>query len=439
MQQEHWIADRAMLQRLLQLHPAWTQQELADWIGRSKGWVKKWIKRLREAPPGDTRVLLGKPLGRTTPYPQTDPQVEERVLAIRDAPPENLQRTPGPRAILYYLPRDSELQQRTQTLPRSTRTIWKILRRNDRISQKKQRKRKPLERPLPLEEVQMDFKDVSSVPADPAGKQQHVVEVFNFVDAGTSILLDAQVQADFHAQTALEAVIHFLQQYGLPPKITFDRDPRFVGGATGRDFPSPLVRFLLCLGIQPNVCPPHRPDKNAFVERYHRTYNQECVQVHHPQTLEQVREITEAFLIHYNTERPNQALSCGNQPPCVAFPTLPSLPSLPMFVDADAWLPQVHGQHFVRKVRANGTVRIGEGSYYVHLNRIGQYVDLCVDAPRQVFVVSHQQHVFKQVPIKGLQKTLLPFEEFAALMCQQALSEHRRLMQIQQEAPTTAL
>jgi hypothetical protein len=52
MHQEHWIADRAMLQRLLQLHPEWTQQELADWIGRSKGWVKKWVKRLREAPPG---------------------------------------------------------------------------------------------------------------------------------------------------------------------------------------------------------------------------------------------------------------------------------------------------------------------------------------------------------------------------------------------------
>ncbi len=72
-------------------------------------------------------MLLGKPLGRTTPYPQTD-QVEERVLAIRDTPPENLQRTPGPRAIVYYLPRDPELHQRTQALPRSTRTIWKILR-----------------------------------------------------------------------------------------------------------------------------------------------------------------------------------------------------------------------------------------------------------------------------------------------------------------------
>ena len=265
MQQEHWIADRAMLQRLLQLHPEWTQQELADWIGRSVGWVKKWVKRLREAPPGDTRVLFGKPLGRKTPYPQTDHEVEERILAIRDEPPENLKRTPGPRAILYYLPRDPELQHRTEVLPRSTRTIWKILRRNDRIAQRRHRKQKPLGRPQPLEEVQMDFKDVSSIPADPAGKQQHVVEVFNFVDAGTSILLDAQVQADFHAQTVLEAVIRFLQQYGLPPRITFDRDPRFVGGATGRDFPSPLVRFLLCLGIEPNVCPPHQPQKNDVI------------------------------------------------------------------------------------------------------------------------------------------------------------------------------
>ncbi len=48
----------------------------------------------------------------------------------------------------------------------------------------------------------MDFKDASSVPADPQGKQQHVVEVLNFVDAGTSILLSAQPRDDFHAETA---------------------------------------------------------------------------------------------------------------------------------------------------------------------------------------------------------------------------------------------
>src|SRR6266516_5138028 len=52
MQTEPWVADRAQLQHLLHEHPEWTHKELADWIGRSLGWVKKWVKRLREAPEG---------------------------------------------------------------------------------------------------------------------------------------------------------------------------------------------------------------------------------------------------------------------------------------------------------------------------------------------------------------------------------------------------
>jgi hypothetical protein len=107
----------------------------------------------------------------------------------------------------------------------------------------------------PLEEVQLDFQDASSVPADPEGKQQHVVEILNFVDAGTSILLNAQVHQDFHAETAFEAVVQFLRKYGLPAMLTFDRDSRWVGSASRRDFPSALRRFLLCLDSEPNVCP----------------------------------------------------------------------------------------------------------------------------------------------------------------------------------------
>ena len=71
------------------------EMQFAAWIGRSVGWVKKWGKRLREAPRGDGSILLGKPRGRKTPYPQTDQEVQERVVAIRDAPPENLRRVPG--------------------------------------------------------------------------------------------------------------------------------------------------------------------------------------------------------------------------------------------------------------------------------------------------------------------------------------------------------
>jgi len=52
----------------------------------------------------------------------------------------------------------------------------------------------------------------------------------------------------------------------------------------------------------------------------------------------EVREVTERFPLHYNQERPNLGRSCQNQPPRVAFPTLPVLPPLPEKVDPDRWL-----------------------------------------------------------------------------------------------------
>ncbi len=65
----------------------------------------------------------------------------------------------------------------------------------------------------------------------------------------------AEARSDFHAETALEAVVHFLTCYGCPPRMTFDRDTRWVGSYGLRHFPSAFCRFLLCLGIQPNICP----------------------------------------------------------------------------------------------------------------------------------------------------------------------------------------
>lgn len=115
-----------------------------------------------------------------------------------------------------------------------------------RIGQPLHRVHVPVPRPLPLSSWQLDFKDVSTVPADPDGKQQHVVEVLNTVDTGTSILLDAVVRPDFTMETALAAVATVVHQMGLPSQVTFDRDPRFVGAQQPRAFPSPFVRFWLC-------------------------------------------------------------------------------------------------------------------------------------------------------------------------------------------------
>ncbi len=175
-----------------------------------------------------------------------------------------------------------------------------------------------------------------------------------------------------------------------------------VGGVSGRDFPSPLRRLLLCVGITPHICPPHRPDKNAYVERYHRTYGQECLQVHQPSTLQEVREVTEAFLQHYNEERPHQGRSCGNVPPRVAFPTLPTLPALPERVDPDAWLVPLDQKVYLRHVGRDGCVDVDLATYYLGPQMAGWSVLFQVEAQSRQFAVWHQDQVVKLLPVPRL-------------------------------------
>jgi primosomal protein N' len=217
------IAKRVALRWLAQQHPEWTYQDLADSLSMSRSWVSKWFQRLRQADPTDVAALHSHSRARHTPSVSIASQaaVVQRILEMRESPPENLQRVPGPEAFLYYLHRDPELQKAGVRLPRSQTTVWKILRTFGCIAQEHRRgKLKPLELREPGEEVQFDLKDASSVPADPAGKRQHVVEIANFVDAGTSIWLHREVGGDFDAETLLEAVAQFLREHGLPKVLT---------------------------------------------------------------------------------------------------------------------------------------------------------------------------------------------------------------------------
>lgn len=419
-----WLADRTLLRSLLHIHPTWTLLDYAAATHRSLAWVKKWRQRLRTAAPDDDLVLYSRSRARTQPRPRIDPFVIERILAIRDDPPAHLQRVPGPKTILYFLAHDPELQSLGLRLPRSTRTIWLILRQHGRIAIASGRHRTPVERPEPLSAWQLDFKDVSSVPAESDGKQQHVVEVLNTVDTGTSILLNAQVREDFTAETTLEAIVETLRSQGQPETITLDRDPRFVGSQQQRDFPSPLMRMLYCLGIQVTVCPPRRPDRNGFVERYNRTFEYECLRVFQPTDAETARRLTEGFRQHYNTERPNQALSCGNQPPSVAFPDLPARPPLPSMIDPDRWVEVLDGQRYVRKVHKNGTVSVDGTLYYIDHAWQGRYVSLRIQASRRAFIVEYREQVLKELPLKGLVGEKLPLEVYLEQMRVEAQTQY---------------
>ena len=420
-----YYAARGNLRRLLKEQPTWTHKQYAQAVGMSVSWVKKWIKRLCQAPPEDEAVLHSQSRARKHPPERISQAVVDRIVEMRDQPPEGLGRTPGPKALLYYMPRDADLLASGERLPRSSRTVYRILRQAGRIAKHRPRVHDPIERPAPMSQWQLDFKDASTVAASADGKQQHVVEVLNTVDMGTSVLVAAQVRADFTAQTTLEMVADLVRTHGRPRQLTFDRDTRFVSSPHGSDFPSALVRFCHCLGIAVRLCDPHHPQQNGFVERYHRSYQAECLAVYRPRTLEQVRAVTQQFGQHYNYERPHQGLSCGNLPPRTAFPTLPELPAVPDLVNPDRWLEVSDGLHVVRMVSRNGTVSIDLKDYYIGRALAGQRVALHLSAKARAWLVIQGTQLLKSLPLKGLYGAALSFEHFVQLMSQQARAEQR--------------
>lgn len=434
-----FYAARANLSSLHDQHPNWSHAQFAAALSYSKGWVKKWLKRLREEHAAGIpleQTLQGHSRARQHLPTKTHPLVVEQILAIRDQPPEGLRRVPGQEAIRYYLQRDPALAFFQLPVP-SCKTIYRVLKRHQRIPERGKPLHQPLERPKPMSAWQLDFKDVSSVPADPFGKQRHVVETLNIIDTGTSVLLDAHVRPDFTAETALQAIASTLARYGRPQRITLDRDPRWVGSPAGSDFPAALLRFGACLGIEVQVCDPHHPEQNGFVERYHRTYHEECLALDRPADLEQAKAVTAAFVRHYNLERPHQGLSCANRPPLIAFPHLPTLPPLPPTVDPDGWLAALDGLHLLRKVDRHGMISLDLKRYYVSAHLVGHHVVLQLDAQLHCVHVLHEQQVVKSLPLRGLVGQQLSFEQFLTHMLHQARAQ-ARLRSLQERKFRTA-
>lgn len=419
------IADRSQLRLLRQQHPNWSLARLAKELGHCRNWVKKWLRRIATAAPDDQLVLHKLSNVPRKPPPPPPALLLDRLLEFRDHPPQDLKRVPGPKTLLYFLKQDQVLKEARIVPPASPSTIYRWLVRLGCIARPLPRKPKELERPEPLECIALDFKDASTVTIEPDGKKQHTIEVLNLVDEGTSVLWEAVVRPDFNAQSVVETLLDIFTRQGKPKSVRFDRDTRFVGARQNRDFPSAMVRMLYVLDITPHLCPPHRPDKNPFVERYNGSFKRECLLVHRPADEAAVREVTAVYKEHYNWVRPHQGKSCGNRPPRVAFPELPPLPSLPLVVDPDCWLLAVNGRHFVRKVQSNGAISIDKYDYFVGAELAGKYVVARVEATTRELLVDYKEQLVKKLPLKGLYGRSMRLDEYKEAIVAESKSEQR--------------
>ena len=102
-----------------------------------------------------------------------------------------------------------------------------------------------------------------------------------------------------------EQMIRVLEQIvawrGQPQALRLDNGPELV-----------VDRFMSwCVerGIELQYIQPGKPDQNAFIERFNRTYRTEILNAYRFESLDQVQELSADWLQSYNEERPHDALA----------------------------------------------------------------------------------------------------------------------------------
>jgi hypothetical protein len=426
-----WFCERYKLYELMEAHPDWALHQYARELQHDLKWIRKWVARFRNAAKIDFRSFCSLSRAPKKVPEAISEQAKDLIGQLREELSEEFNRKAGAETILFGIERLKKQKPLELRMPRSSSSIKRILKERGFILPPKPRFREPLLLPAPMEEWEMDFGEIRL-------DWEHIFEFFMVADRGTSRLVYLEGSYGYRAESALEAVYKLFLLNGLPKRLRFDRDPRLWGAWTRDSYPSPMLRFLRVLGVEPVICPPRRPDKKPIIERLIFTFKHEHLSKYAPQNLAEALDACESFSPYYNNQRPHQGRACQNRTPDEAFPVLPVLPQIPERVQPDAWLEFLHRRVFRRRISSEGTMQIDRHLYYVGREFAKQAVSILVDVAGSEFVVMDGQRVLKKLPIQGLYQKEMDFFEFFKLIQTEAHYVDWHYQSLWQRLPETA-
>ena len=127
----------------------------------------------------------------------------------------------------------------------------------------------------------------------------------NVLDEGVREALGIEIDTSLPADRVIRALEQIADWRGLPKAIRCDNGPELIAQGF-LDWCQ--KRKIELLHIQPG-----KPNQNAYIERFNRTYRNEVLDAYLFEDLDQVREITHEWLMEYNEQRPHDSL--GGLPP----------------------------------------------------------------------------------------------------------------------------
>jgi putative transposase len=136
----------------------------------------------------------------------------------------------------------------------------------------------------------------------------------NVLDEANREALAIEVGASIPATRVVRVLEQLLTLYGRPQALRLDNGPELTAAVFSAwcDAQRIALRY-----IQPG-----KPDQNAFIERFNRTYREEVLNAYVFESLSEVQALTDEWLLAYNERRPHDAL--GRIPPTRFLPRPPT-------------------------------------------------------------------------------------------------------------------
>ena len=133
---------------------------------------------------------------------------------------------------------------------------------------------------------------------------------FNVLDEGNREVLAIEVSTSLPSRRITDVLDQLVAVHGRPRALRLDNGPEFLA--------QPLADWCRAQQILLGHIQPGKPNQNAYIERFNRTYRNEVLDAWLFTTLDEARMITAEWITTYNTKRPHDSL--GGVPPLDFIP-----------------------------------------------------------------------------------------------------------------------
>lgn len=123
---------------------------------------------------------------------------------------------------------------------------------------------------------------------------------FNVIDDFNREALHIEIDTSLSSKRLVRVFEILSLERGLPEVLRVDNGPEFIGNE--------LVSWAESRGIKIQYIQPGKPNQNAYIERFNRTYRSELLDLYLFNSIEEVREMTYWWMIDYNEKRPHDSL-----------------------------------------------------------------------------------------------------------------------------------